>query len=118
LQRTPYSEAEIGELIRGMACDAAAMRLSTLEAVVELDMARELFGSLAAAIREAGIAQVSAPGNQKWSRERVIERVIEELRARARRGLTSAGPVAAGSGGAAVRLDGGGAADSGASRAA
>jgi len=82
LQRGPYTKAEVVELIRGMARGGAVVRPSTLRPVIKLDTVRRLFGSIAAAIDEAGIGQVPAHGNQKWSRERVIE----ELRARSARG--------------------------------
>lgn len=84
LQRAPYTRAEIVELIRGMARDGTVVRPSTLKAVVKLDTVRKLFGSVAAAIAAAGIGQVPMHGNQKWSRERVIE----ELKALAARGET------------------------------
>jgi hypothetical protein len=84
LQRAPYTKEEIVELIRGMARDGTVVRPSTLKAVVKLDTVRRLFGSVAAAIAAAEIAQVPMHGNQKWSRERVIE----ELGALARRGET------------------------------
>ena len=84
LQRGRYTEAEILERIRAMARDGTPVRSSTLRGVVKLDTVRRLFGSVDAAIRAAGIAQVVAHGNQTWSRERVIE----ELTARAARGET------------------------------
>lgn len=85
LQRGPYTRREIVELIRGMARAGTAVRASTLGAVVKVDAVRRLFGSIEAAVREAGIAEGVTHGNQKWSRERVIE----ELKARAARGETA-----------------------------
>lgn len=82
LQRRPYTKQEIVALLRRLARQGTAIRASTLEGVVKVDTVRKMFGSVADAVRAAGIAHVASHANQKWSRERVIE----ELRARARRG--------------------------------
>jgi hypothetical protein len=82
LQRGRYTPDEILERIRGLARDGAEVRPSTLREVVKLDTVRKLFGSIEAAVRAAGVADPVTHGNQKWSRERVVE----ELRARAARG--------------------------------
>jgi hypothetical protein len=82
LQRAPYTREEIIERIRGLAQAGTAVRPGTLKRVVKLDTVRKLFGSVAGAVRAAGIAGPPVHGNQKWSRQRVIE----ELKARARRG--------------------------------
>ena len=80
LQRRPYTKADILALVRRLARDGAPLRAS-LKGVVKLDTVRKLFGSVEAAIRAAGIEYVPRP-RQKWSRERVIE----ELRSRAKAG--------------------------------
>lgn len=82
LQRGRYTRDDIVAVIRGMAGEGIAVRPSTLRARVKLDSVRKLFGSVDAAVRAAGIEQVVTHGNQKWSRDRVIE----ELKARAARG--------------------------------
>ena len=82
LARGPYTADEILERIRGLARGGAEVRPSTLRQVVKLDAVRRLFGSVEAAVRAAGIGAPVTHGNQRWSRERVVE----ELRARAARG--------------------------------
>jgi hypothetical protein len=84
LRRAPVTRDGILERIRGLARAGTAVRASTLKAVVKLDTVRKLFGSIEAAVREAGIAPVMTHGNLKWTRERVIA----ELKARAARGET------------------------------
>lgn len=88
LRRAAYTKAEIIALVRQLAREGQVVRAATLKAQVKLDAVRRLFGSVAAAIRAAG-AQVSAVHpNQKWTRERVLE----ELRLRAKRGETTLTP--------------------------
>ena len=82
LQRRPYTRAEIIEVVRRLARGGGAVRASALKGVVKLGTVRKLFGSVARAIRAAGVEYVRTRANQRWSRERVIE----ELRARAGRG--------------------------------
>jgi hypothetical protein len=82
LQRRPYTRAEILDVVRGLARGEAGVRASTLKGVVKLDTVRKLFGSVARAIRAAGVEHVRTRANQIWSRERVVD----ELRARAERG--------------------------------
>jgi hypothetical protein len=84
LQRGPLTPAEILERIRALARDGTEVRASTLKAVVKLDTVRKLFGSIEAAVREAGIEPVATHGNLKWT----PERVVDELKARAARGET------------------------------
>lgn len=82
LQRRPYTRAEIVEVVRGLARGGVAVRASALKGVVKLDTVRKLFGSVERAIRAAGVEHARTHANQTWSRERVIE----EVRARTRRG--------------------------------
>src|SRR5262245_55882943 len=82
LQRGRYTHEEIIELIRDMSREGLAVRSSTLKSRVKLDSVRKLFGSIEAAVRAAGIEQVVTHGNQKWTRESVID----ELKAREARG--------------------------------
>jgi len=82
LRRRAYTKPEIIALVRDLARDGGAVRPSMVTGAVKLETVRKLFGSVAAAIRAAGVAASAGHGNQRWSRERVIE----ELRARAQRG--------------------------------
>jgi len=81
LQRAPYTREEIIALMQQLARDGKALRASTLKGVVKLDTLRRMFGSVAHAVRAAGVAPSAHP-NQKWSRVRVIE----VLQARAAQG--------------------------------
>ncbi len=81
LQRRPYTKADILALVRRLARDGTPLRASTLKGVVKLDTVRKLFGSVDAAIRAAGFEYVPRT-RRKWSHERVID----ELRSRAKAG--------------------------------
>jgi len=81
LQRRPYPKPDILALVRRLARDGTPLRASTLKGVVKLDTVRKLFGSVEAAIRAAGFEYAPRP-RRKWSRERVID----ELRLRAKAG--------------------------------
>jgi hypothetical protein len=81
LQRPPYTKEEIVALLRQLAQDGKPLRASTLKEVVKVDTVRRLFGSVARAVRAAGLVP-SEHANQKWSRARVIE----ALQARAAQG--------------------------------
>jgi molybdenum-dependent DNA-binding transcriptional regulator ModE len=82
LQRRPFTKAEIVEVVRRLARGGGAVRASALKGVVKLGTVRKLFGSVERAVRAAGVEYAHARPNQTWSRARVIE----ELRARSRRG--------------------------------
>ena len=82
LQRPPVTRDEVIARIRGLARGGAVVRAATLRPVVKLDTVRALFGSIEAAVREAGIEPVLTHGNLKWT----PARVIDELQARAARG--------------------------------
>jgi len=88
LRRAAYTEPEIIALVRRLAGEGKVVRAATLKPLVKLDAVRRLFGSVAAAIRAAGSEVSAAHGNQKWSRERLIE----ELRSRAKRGEVTLTP--------------------------
>jgi len=88
LRRAAYTRPEIIALVRRLAGEGQVVRAATLKPLVKLDAVRRLFGSVAAAIRAAGGEVTGAHGNQKWSRETLIE----ELRARAKRGQRTLTP--------------------------
>ena len=89
LRRAAYTKAEIIALVRRLERDGQVVRATTLKSQVKLEAVRRLFGSVGAAIRAAGAQASAAHPNQKWTRERVIE----ELRSRAKRGETTLTPV-------------------------
>jgi hypothetical protein len=85
LRRRAYTRPEIIALVRELAREGRAVRPSMVTGAVKLETVRKLFGSVGAAIRAAGVTVVAEHGNQRWSRERVIE----ELQARAQRGMST-----------------------------
>ena len=81
LLRPAFTKEDVLAALRQLARDGKPLRSSALKELVKIDTVRRLFGSVARAVRAAGLVPGEHP-NQKWSRARVIE----ALQARAAQG--------------------------------